>query len=161
MEKVLRHQSNEHARRSVAWYFLATLLEAAQPGSSLGTAYFENMTIIGKKRINDTPHLLQASPSEMLRLTPVAIFLGVTTALAAVIIGLASFRVCGKCRAAMKDRHMTIDEQGFLSPEIVPWIDKHRGENRAWFSHAMNLNSVAQQLWLAVPAQQSLQEAPS
>jgi hypothetical protein len=47
---------------------------------------------------------------------------------------------------------MTIEEQGFLSPEIAPWIDKHRSENRAWFSLAMNLNSVAQQLWLAVPS---------
>ncbi len=58
---------------------------------------------------------------------------------------------------------MTIEEQGFLSPEIAPWIDKHRVENRAWFSLAMNLNSIAQQLWLAIPLmieQQSLQEAP-
>jgi hypothetical protein len=40
---------------------------------------------------------------------------------------------------------MSIDEQGFLSPEIAAWIDKHRAENRAWFSLAMDLNSVAQQ----------------
>ncbi|MGH6812410.1 MAG: DUF5677 domain-containing protein [Methylocella sp.] len=48
---------------------------------------------------------------------------------------------------------MTIDEQGFLSPEIAAWIGKHRAENRAWFSLAMDLNSVAQQelLLLEVP----------
>jgi hypothetical protein len=55
----------------------------------------------------------------------------------------------------MKDRHMSIDEQGFLSPEIAAWIDKHRSENRAWFSLAMNLNLVAQQelLLLEVPTE--------
>jgi len=48
---------------------------------------------------------------------------------------------------------MTIDEQGFLSPEIAAWIGRHRAENRAWFSLATDLNSVAQQelLLLEVP----------
>ena len=52
---------------------------------------------------------------------------------------------------------MTIDEQGFLSPEIAAWIGKHRAENRAWFSLAMDLNSVAQQelLLLEVPLEDS------
>jgi Family of unknown function (DUF5677) len=55
---------------------------------------------------------------------------------------------------SLEGSHMTIDEQGFLSPEIAAWIDKHRAENRAWFSLAMNLNSVAQQelLLLEVPS---------
>jgi hypothetical protein len=46
---------------------------------------------------------------------------------------------------------MTIDEEGFLSPKISGWIEKHRAENRAWFAHAMDLNSVAQRLLLEVP----------
>jgi hypothetical protein len=56
---------------------------------------------------------------------------------------------------AIESSHMTIDEQGFLSPEIAAWIDKHRAENRAWFSLAMDLNSVAQQelLLLEVPSE--------
>jgi hypothetical protein len=45
----------------------------------------------------------------------------------------------------LKEGNLTIDEQGFLSPEIAAWIGKHRAENRAWFSLAMDLNSVAQQ----------------
>jgi hypothetical protein len=59
---------------------------------------------------------------------------------------------------------MSIEGQGFLSPEIAASIDKHRTENRAWFNLAMDLNSLALQLWLEVPsmiAQQSLPEAPS
>jgi Family of unknown function (DUF5677) len=48
-------------------------------------------------------------------------------------------------------RHMSIDEQGFLSPDIAAYIDKHRAENGAWFNHAMDLNSVAQQLLQEVP----------
>jgi hypothetical protein len=49
---------------------------------------------------------------------------------------------------------MTIDEQGFLSPQITEWIEKHRSENRAWFTLAMDLNLVAQQelLLLEVPS---------
>jgi hypothetical protein len=46
---------------------------------------------------------------------------------------------------------MTINEQGFLSPDIAEWIEKHHAENRAWFSLAMELNSAAQQLLLEVP----------
>ena len=59
---------------------------------------------------------------------------------------------------------MSIEGQGFLSPEIAASIDKHRTENRAWFDLAMDLNSLALQLWLEVPsmiAKQSLPEAPS
>jgi hypothetical protein len=48
---------------------------------------------------------------------------------------------------------MSIDEQGFLSPDITAWIDKHRAENRAWFALATNLNSIAQrELLLLEPA---------
>lgn len=39
---------------------------------------------------------------------------------------------------------MTIDEQGFLSPEIHAWIGKHRTENRAWFALADDLNRIGQ-----------------
>jgi hypothetical protein len=48
---------------------------------------------------------------------------------------------------------MTIDEQGFLSPRIAAWIDKHHAENRPWFSLARDLNSLAQQelMLLEVP----------
>jgi hypothetical protein len=59
---------------------------------------------------------------------------------------------------------MSIEGQGFLSPEIAASIDKHRTENRAWFNLAIDLNSLALQLWLEVPsmiAQQSRPEAPS
>jgi hypothetical protein len=48
---------------------------------------------------------------------------------------------------------MSIDEQGFLSPDMTAWIDKHRTENRAWFALATNLNSIAQrELLLLEPA---------
>src|SRR5271157_4126809 len=46
---------------------------------------------------------------------------------------------------------MSIEEKGFLSLEIAAYVDKHRAENRAWFSLATDLNSVAQQLLLEVP----------
>jgi hypothetical protein len=46
---------------------------------------------------------------------------------------------------------MTIDEQGFLSPEIAAWIEKHRAEHRPWFTLAMNLNAAAHQLLLKIP----------
>jgi Family of unknown function (DUF5677) len=46
---------------------------------------------------------------------------------------------------SLEGGHMSIDEQGFLSPEVAAWINKHRSENQAWFSLAMGLNSVAQQ----------------
>src|ERR1035438_3716239 len=39
---------------------------------------------------------------------------------------------------------MTIDEQGFLSPDIQAWIGKHRTENRAWFALAEDLNRIGQ-----------------
>jgi hypothetical protein len=43
---------------------------------------------------------------------------------------------------------MSIEEQGFLSPDIAAYIATHRAENQAWFGHAMDLNSIAQQLLL-------------
>jgi Family of unknown function (DUF5677) len=43
---------------------------------------------------------------------------------------------------------MSIDEQGFLSLDIAEYIAKHRAENQVWFGHAMDLNSIAQQLLL-------------
>jgi hypothetical protein len=43
---------------------------------------------------------------------------------------------------------MSIEEQGFLSPDIAAYIARHRAENQAWFGHAMDLNSIAQQLLL-------------
>jgi len=46
---------------------------------------------------------------------------------------------------------MSIEEKGFLSLEIAAYVDKHRAENRAWFSLATDLNSVAQQLLLEIP----------
>jgi hypothetical protein len=51
----------------------------------------------------------------------------------------------------MKDRQMS-EGQGFLSPEIAPWIGRHRTENRAWFSLAMDLNSLAHQELLLLEA---------
>lgn len=38
---------------------------------------------------------------------------------------------------------MTIDDQGFLSPEITSWVEKHRAENIAWFLLAESLNRIA------------------
>jgi prevent-host-death family protein len=49
---------------------------------------------------------------------------------------------------------MTIDEAGFLSPDIQVWTEKHRAENNAWFQLAEKLNQVAQRQLtsLSVPA---------
>jgi hypothetical protein len=44
--------------------------------------------------------------------------------------------------------YMSIDEQGFLSPDIEARMAERRAGNQAWFGHAMNVNSVAQQLLL-------------
>jgi len=38
---------------------------------------------------------------------------------------------------------MTIEEQGFLSPDISVWTGKHRAENSQWFELAENLNRIA------------------
>jgi hypothetical protein len=51
----------------------------------------------------------------------------------------------------LKVTYMSINEQGFLSPDITAWIDKHHAKNRAWFNHAIDLNSLAQQLLLELP----------
>src|SRR5258708_6633896 len=50
---------------------------------------------------------------------------------------------------------MTIDEQGFLSPDIQDWIRKHRTENVAWFALAEDLNGIGhrQLALLKVPAE--------
>jgi len=59
---------------------------------------------------------------------------------------------------------MNIEEQGFLSPDIATFIDEHRAENRAWFDHAMDLNSIAQKVLMEIPSmltRQSLAGAPS
>jgi Family of unknown function (DUF5677) len=37
---------------------------------------------------------------------------------------------------------MTIDKQGFLSPEIAGWIERHRAANKAWFDLANELNEI-------------------
>ena len=39
---------------------------------------------------------------------------------------------------------MTINEQGFLSPDIHVWIAKHRAESREWFALAEDLNRLGQ-----------------
>lgn len=39
---------------------------------------------------------------------------------------------------------MTINEQGFLSPDIQAWIGKHRKESAAWFALAEDLNVIGQ-----------------
>jgi hypothetical protein len=39
---------------------------------------------------------------------------------------------------------MTIDEVGFLSPEISNWITKHRTANKDWFQLSGDLNRLAQ-----------------
>jgi hypothetical protein len=41
---------------------------------------------------------------------------------------------------------MSINEQGFLSPEMLHWIQKHRDENAKWFSLADDLNKIAHHL---------------
>ncbi len=38
---------------------------------------------------------------------------------------------------------MTIDETGFLSPQILSWIQRHRTANSDWFQLAENLNRIA------------------
>ncbi len=49
---------------------------------------------------------------------------------------------------------MTIDEAGFLSPDVQAWIKKHWAENNAWFQLAEQINRVAmrQLTSLGVPA---------
>lgn len=42
---------------------------------------------------------------------------------------------------------MSIDKQGFLSPDIAEWVAEHRAEGSAtWFIFAEQLNSTAQGL---------------
>ena len=36
---------------------------------------------------------------------------------------------------------MSIDEEGFLSPELSEWIVNHRKENAEWIDYAKKLNS--------------------
>ena len=43
---------------------------------------------------------------------------------------------------------MSIDEEGFLSPELSDWIAKHREENAEWIDYAKKLNRTAQRLLL-------------
>lgn len=40
---------------------------------------------------------------------------------------------------------MSIDEEGFISPDIQDWINKHRNENSDWFRLAENMNRIGQQ----------------
>ncbi len=47
--------------------FLATLLETANPDAPLGLPTFENMTIVGKKRINDDPAFATSFPNDKFR----------------------------------------------------------------------------------------------
>ena len=57
---------------------------------------------------------------------------------------------------------MSIEEQGFLSPDIAAYIDKHRAENKACFGHAKDLNSIAQMLLMEIPSMLARQSgAPS
>jgi hypothetical protein len=44
---------------------------------------------------------------------------------------------------------MSIDEAGFLSPEIEGYIQKHRAENPGWFQIAEQLNLLAQRQLLS------------
>jgi len=37
---------------------------------------------------------------------------------------------------------MTLNEAGFLSPAIAPWIERHRAKNHDWFALAQNLNAL-------------------
>jgi hypothetical protein len=39
---------------------------------------------------------------------------------------------------------MSINDEGFLSPDIVEWIGRHRADNRDWFALAADLNGIAQ-----------------
>lgn len=44
---------------------------------------------------------------------------------------------------------MGIDEQGFLSPQIAEFVQKHRAQNQGWFEVAKDLNRVAQRQLLS------------
>jgi hypothetical protein len=48
---------------------------------------------------------------------------------------------------------MGIDEEGFLSPDITAYIQKHRAPNPDWFQVATDLNRIAQRQFflLSVP----------
>jgi hypothetical protein len=39
---------------------------------------------------------------------------------------------------------MTINNEGYLSPDITAWIGKHRADNADWFALAGDLNRIAQ-----------------
>jgi hypothetical protein len=43
---------------------------------------------------------------------------------------------------------MSMDEEGFLSPELSEWIVNHRKENAEWIDYAKKLNRTAQRLLL-------------
>ncbi|MBV8548295.1 MAG: hypothetical protein JO126_02420 [Alphaproteobacteria bacterium] len=43
---------------------------------------------------------------------------------------------------------MSINEEGFLSPDISQWITKHRKDNSGWFSLTDQLNRLGQRLML-------------
>jgi len=45
---------------------------------------------------------------------------------------------------------MTLENSGFLSPDISIWIEKHRAANLRWFSLAQDLDSVAMKVLSAL-----------
>jgi hypothetical protein len=47
--------------------FLATLMDAAERDAPLGLPTFENMTIVGNKRINDDPEFVTSFPNDKFR----------------------------------------------------------------------------------------------
>ena len=57
---------------------------------------------------------------------------------------------CQGLKVSPNDRQMTLENSGFLSPDISIWIEKHRAANLGWFSLAQNFNSVAMQVLSAL-----------
>src|ERR1700680_5016318 len=49
----------------------------------------------------------------------------------------------GLRKASRREDQTNLREQGFLSPSITEWIERHRLANASWFGLAEDLNDVA------------------